>query len=120
MPAKVGVSEAISANAVGRRRAAEIGAQLRGERADDLEVGPRLAGRLERRSHPLDAAVEVGERAVLLEEGRRRQDDVGERGGLGEEDLLRDDQLAGVDRCPDVAGVGVGLGDVLAEDDTAP
>jgi len=48
----------------------------------------RLARRLNRLSGELHHAIGIGERAGLLREGGRRQHDVGEVRGLGEEDVL--------------------------------
>ena len=117
MPANVGVSDAISSIGVGGGGTAEVGAEGAGDRVDDVEVRHAPPRGRQRRADPLDAAVEVGEGPVLLEERGGREDDVGEGRGLREEDLVRDDELAGVDRGADVRGVGVGLDDVLAEHD---
>ena len=45
------------------------------------------------RADPVDPALGVGERAVLLQERRAGQEDVRERGGLVEEQVLDDDEV---------------------------
>ena len=85
------------------------------DRAGDLPlVHADLRG--EHRAHPVDPALGVGEGAVLLQERRAGQEDVGEAGGLVEEQVLDDDEVHRPQRRLDVLGVGVGLGDVLALD----
>ena len=87
-------------------------AQRIGEQLGDLPV--LVAGeRLHHLAHRRDAALGVGEGAVLLEEARTRQEDVRELGGLVEEQVLDDDALHGAQRSFNVLGVGVGLDDVL-------
>ena len=66
------------------------------------------------RAHPVDPALGVGERAVLLEERRAGQEHVREPGGLVEEQVVHDDELHRPQRRLDVLGVGVALRDVLA------
>ena len=67
-------------------------------------------------AHALDAALGIGEGAVLFEEGRARQEDMGVVGGLVQEQVLDDDAFHRRQRRHHVLGVGVGLQDVLALD----
>ena len=75
---------------------------------------------LEGRADAIDAALGIGERAVLFEEGGAGQEDVGKGGGLVEEQVLHDDAVHCRQCCLDVLGVGVGLGDVFALNEQAP
>ena len=68
----------------------------------------------------LDAPLGIGEGAVLLEEGRAGQEDVGVIGGLVEEEIVDDDAFHRREAGGDVAGVGIGLEDVLALDVDRP
>ena len=52
-----------------------------------------LPGGVEHLAAELHPPVGVGVRAVLLELGGRREDHVGELGGLGEEDVLHDKEV---------------------------
>ena len=81
---------------------------------DDLPVGACLAGRIEDLAPDLDAPVGVGVGPLLLEERRGRQDDVGELGGLGEEDVLHDEELECGERLADLVDVRVREERVLA------
>ena len=76
-------------------RAAELLRVARGghQHAEDLPVCMRISRGIDHLPDALDAALAVGERAVLLEEARARQDDVGELRGLGEEQLLDDEEV---------------------------
>ena len=82
-----------------------------GER--DLPVGHAVLGR-HHLAHAVDAALGVGERAVLLEEGRARQEDVGVVRRLVQEQVLDDNAFHCREGRLDVLGVGIGLQDVLA------
>ena len=84
-----------------------------GEFADHLPLLLALHRRLHL-AHAVDAALGVGEGAVLLEEGGAGQEDMGEGGGLVQEQVLHDDAFHGFQRMVHVLGVGVRLGDVLA------
>ena len=55
---------------------------------NDPPVLAGVAGRADGLPAHLDAAVGVGDRAVLLRKGGGRQDDIGEGGGFGHEDVL--------------------------------
>ena len=101
---------------VARTAVAHLVSERAGHGGDDVEVGPRLAGWLEHRLHELDPPLGVRERAFLFEEGRRRQDHVRVGRGLVGEDVLADEEVERLERAGDVCAVGVGLGDVLAED----
>ena len=101
---------------VGGRLQRDLMAERARHQLDDVEVGLGRAGRLDRRRDQLDPALGVGERAGLLQEGRRGQDHVGELGRLVLEDLLDDQEVERLHRGQHVLGVGIGLGDVLAED----
>ena len=84
-----------------------------GEGDRDFPVGHAVA----RRHHladALDAALGVGEGAVLLQEGRSRQEDVGVVRGLVEEEVVDDDAFHRRQRRHHMLGVGIGLQDVLA------
>ncbi len=87
----------------------------------DRDLPLVLAGR---RCHdgpdPVDPALGVGERPVLLEERGPGQEDVGVLGGLIEEQVLYDDQVHRHERGGHVLGVRVRLGQVLALDEDAP
>ena len=77
---------------------------------------PVLIARLGRHdlAHPRDAPLGVGERAVLLEEGRARQEHVRELRRLVQEQVLNDDALQRLHGACDVMRVGVRLDEVLA------
>ena len=65
------------------------GAQALGERADDEMIGSRLGIRLDHLARDLQVRVAARDiDVVVLEEGRRRQHDVGHGGGLGQELLV--------------------------------
>ena len=87
-------------------------AHLVGDADDHLEVGAD-AGAVGGLVDLLEVAVAVGDGAGFLVEVGGGEDDVGERGGLGEEHVLHDDEgvleRGGVDA---VAGDGVGADDV--------
>ena len=73
-------------------RAAEVGAEPLRELVDDLDVVARLAGRVERLAHALDAPLARGDGAFRLRTSRRsREHDVGQLRGLREEDVLHDE-----------------------------
>lgn len=59
---------------------------------EDVEVGPRLAGRLDGLLRQVDRSVRIGERASLLTPRRGRQHDVGQLGGLRAEDVLHHEE----------------------------
>ena len=79
-----------SAFAEGDERA-HVGAHLVGDADDHLEVGAD-AGAVAGLVDQLQVAVAVGDGAGLLVEVGGGKDDVGERGGLGEEHVLHDDE----------------------------
>ena len=87
-----------------------------GELARDPPVGPRLARPREGLAHALDAPLRVGERALLLGERRRRQEDVGARGRLVQEEILHDEDVELLDRLLRVVEVGLREERVLADD----
>ena len=60
--------------------------------ARDPPVRPRLARRLDGLAHALHAALGVGERALLLGEGGRGQEDVSALGRLVQEEILDDQE----------------------------
>lgn len=55
---------------------------------EDLQIRPSLSRRLHGLVREMDGPVDVGERASLFGPLCRWQDDVGECGGLGREDVL--------------------------------
>lgn len=57
---------------------------------EDLQIRPSLARRINRLVREVDGPVDVREGARLLGPLCRRQDDVGKRGRLGRENVLRD------------------------------
>ena len=66
-----------------------LGAEPPRERADDVMVGPRIGKGLDHLARHLQEAVAARDvDVVVLEEGRRRQDDVGHGSGLGQELLV--------------------------------
>ena len=67
-------------------------------------------------AHAVDAALGIGEGAVLFEEGRAGQENVGELGRLVEEQVLHDHAFHRAERRGHVLGIRVGLADVLAFD----
>jgi hypothetical protein len=69
------------------------------------------------RADPVDPALGVGERPVLLEERRPRQQHVSELGRLVLEQVLYDEQVERRQSRVHVLGVRVGLRDVLALDE---
>ena len=80
--------------------------------ADHLPLLLALQRRLDL-ADPVDTALGVGEGAVLFEEGRAGQEDMGEGGGLVQEQILHDDAVHGAQRLVHMLGVGIRLGDVL-------
>ena len=89
-----------------RRAVVHLKADAVGDVLDDLPVHPRLPGRVEHLAPALDAAVGVGVGAVLLQIGGGGQDDVGELGGLGEEDVLHREEVQRAQRLADLVDVG--------------
>ena len=76
----------------------------------------------ERRHHLADAIdppLGIGESAVLFEEGRAGEENMGEFGGLVQEQVLHDDAFHRPQGGGHMMGVGVRLGDVLAVDEQA-
>ncbi len=97
-------------------RLAPVGAHAVGDRADDPAVVARLAGRVERLAHALDAALGVGDGALALAPGRARgQHDVGQLGGLRQQDVLDDEEVEAREQLARVLDVGLGLRRVLAD-----
>ena len=94
MPAWTGDSERTSfqtSSAVAQPKSVPI--RLR-ELGDDPQVVAGLAGRVECFSHALDATLGVRDRALAFHPGvRRRQDDIGQLGGRGQEHVLDDEEL---------------------------
>ena len=74
----------------------------------DLDVVTRVAGRVERLADELHSTLGVGDRAVGLAPRRRSgQHDVGELGGLGEEDVLHDQVVEVAQQLDRVIDVGL-------------
>ena len=91
-------------------------AHARRDLADDLPIRPGLAGSLENRTPDLYAAIRVGVAAELLQVRAGRQDDVGELGRFGEEDVLDDQEVEVGERLADLVDVGIGEKRILAHD----
>ncbi len=92
---------------------AHLKAHRLGKPDGDFPVGKSIT----RRHHladALDAPLGIGEGAVLLQEGRSRQEDVGIVGGLVEEEVMHDHAFHRRQRRHHMLGVGVGLQDVFA------
>ena len=97
-------------------RLAPRAAHAVGEVEDDGQVVARAGRRLDRLAHPLDAALGVGDGALALRPGsRRREDDVGQRRGLGQEEVLHDEELEALEQVDRALLVGLGLDRVLAD-----
>ncbi|MPL67272.1 hypothetical protein SDC9_12963 [bioreactor metagenome] len=76
-----------------------------------------------RRHHPahrVDPALGIGEGPVLFQEGRAGQEDMGVIRGLVQEEVVHDHAVHRREARRDVAGVGVGLQDILALDVNPP
>ncbi len=94
MPACIGESVRSSFQTSSARRAAEVDAEPPRELVDDLDVVARLAGRVERLAHALHAALARGDGPLgLRPAGTARQHDVGELGGLRQEEVLHDEMV---------------------------
>ena len=73
-------------------------------------------GRVDRLAYALHPALGVGDRALVFAPvGGRGQHDVGELRGRGQEDVLDDEVVQPFQEVPGMAGVGLGLGRVLAD-----
>ena len=96
-------------------RVVPVEAHRLGELLRRLPVGI-AAFRRHHLAHAVDAALGVGEGAVLLQEGRARQEDMRVVRGLVEEEVVHDDAFHRGEAGGDMLGVGVGLQDVLALD----
>ena len=64
-------------------------------------------------AHPVNAALGVGEGAVLLKERGARQQHVGILGGFVQEDVLHNKTIQRAERSFHMLGIGIGLGNVL-------
>ena len=87
-----------------------------GEFAEDLPVCLCLAGRVLGLSPLLDTAFGRGLGAVLLGKTGCREDNIGELGGLGHEDILHDHELDVLQSLLHVVEVRVGEHRVLTHD----
>ena len=97
-------------------RLAPAGAHPVREVEDDRQVVARARRRLDRLAHALDAALGVGDGALALGPGRGgRQDDVGELRGLGQEQVLDDEEVEALEQVDRALLVGLGLDRVLAD-----
>ena len=96
---------------------AELLAHPSGELRDDPQVVAGLAGRVERLADALDPPLGVRDGALRLGPGRGRgQDDVGELGGRGQEEVLDDHELEAFEQPAGARLVGLRLERVLADD----
>ena len=75
--------------------------------ADDSPVFASFAGRFQHRASDLDSAVGVGVRAGFFEVATGWQNDVGELGGLGQEDVLHDQEVESRQSLPNFVAVRV-------------
>ena len=114
-PAKVGVSARDLVHDLGGVRVVHRVAERVGERLRGLPVG-HAGERRDHLAHAADAALGVGEGAVLLQERRAGQEDMRVLRRLVQEEVLHDDAFHRLEPGGDVLRVGVGLGDVLALD----
>ena len=98
---------------LGRMAVVHVVTQRLRQHLGDLPV--RIAGRrgLDL-AHPVDAPLGVGERAVLFQEGRPRQEDMGVARRLVQENVLDDHTVHRGETRGDMLDVGVGLENVLA------
>ena len=87
-----------------------------GDELDDLPVGLGFAEGVDGLVDALDAAFGAGEGAFFFERGGGGEDEVGVAAGLGEVDVLDDEELAVAEGVADVVGVGVGGDGVFALD----
>ena len=86
------------------------------ELEDDREVVAGARWWRDGRPHALDAALGVGDGALGLGPGGgRRQDDVRELGGLGQEQVLDDEEVEALEQPDRPLLVGLGLDRVLAD-----
>ena len=99
---------------LGRLARCPVEAEPARDLLDDPQVLACVAGRVDRLAAQLDQPVGVGEGAGLLRERAGRQDDVGEVGGLGEEDVLHHEVLERRERFARMVRVGVRHRRVLA------
>ncbi len=97
-------------------RVAPRGAHPVRELEDDREVVARAGRRGHGGPHALDAPLGVGDRALALGPGRgRRQDDVRELRGLGQEQVLDDEEVEPLEQGDRALLVRLGLDRVLAD-----
>ena len=114
-PVRAEVGELVP-DRLGVRVLGPVAAERAGEIDHDLAVDAGLAGARHCRPHAVHAPLRIGERAVLLREARRRQDDVGVlRRRVVQEDVLRDEELELREPLLDVVRVRLGLRRVLAD-----
>ncbi len=78
-----------------------------GDQLNDLPVSLGFAERLHYFIDSLDAALRAGKGALFFERGDGREDEVGVAAGLGEVDVLDDEELAHAECVADVTGVGI-------------
>ena len=101
---------------MGATGAALIGQEAAGEGGDDLPVGASLAEGLDGLVDELDAPLGAGEGAGLFGKADAGEEHIGIAGGLGGEDLLEDDEIAGLQALAHLGSFGRGVEDVFAED----
>ncbi len=86
-----------------------------GDLLENPPVGFCFTRRLDGLAHPADAPLGVGEGAVVLTPGRRRQNHMGKTGGLGFEDIIAHDKFRRAQAVLHMADIRLGIGDVFAE-----
>ena len=87
-----------------------------GQVEDDRQVVAGALGRFDRLANALDAPLRVGDGPLRLGPGRgRRQDHVGQLGGLRQEQVLDDEEVEALEQVDRPLLVGLGLDRVLAD-----
>ena len=91
-----------------------ICAETIGDILCDLPIRPAAGKRLEDLIQPLDAPLGARERAFLFQAWAGRQDHIGETAGHAEENVLHHEEIELGERRPNMIGVGIHNGHLLA------